>query len=296
MKSKTILLFAALVLGLAAGTASAAFDNVDISPRARAMGDAGTATADDAFAPYFNPAGMAGMKGQTLGNSYVRPYGLDFTDQVYFGGVFALNERFGSVGFGLRRWATTYEDVDLHTETTYTLAHGIRLYEDLHTTIDVGTALNLYRLEFGETIGLQDPGDDTVAGFDAAMLVTLHRRTRLGVMVKNINNPQIGLANEELTQRLHVGLAYEPYADVTTIFEIESALGFDPQYHGGVEFRILEVLSLRTGLMTNPNKLTAGFGYEFEGFTLDYGFSSGGGVLGPSHQFGMSFAWGGEAP
>jgi len=296
MKSKTILLFAALVLGLAAGPASAAFDNVDISPRARAMGDAAVATANDAFAPYFNPAGMAAMRGHTLGNSYVQPYGLDFTDQAYFGGVFAMNKRFGSFGFGLRRWATTYEDVDLHTETTLTLAHGIRLYEDMHTSIDVGTAVNLYRLEFGETVSGQLPGEDTVAGVDAGMMVTLHRRTRLGVMVKNINNPQIGLDNEELTQRLHVGVAYDPYGGVTTIFEIESALGLDPQYHGGVEFRILESLALRTGLMTNPNKLTAGFGYEFEGFAVNYGFSSGGGLLQPSHQFGMTFAWGGEAP
>jgi hypothetical protein len=297
MKISNILLFAALVLGLAAGPASAAFDNVDTSPRARAMGDSGVATATDAFAPYFNPAGMAGLQGNTLGNSYVQPYSLDFMDQVYFGGVFSLNEKFGSLGFGLRRWATTYEDVDLHKETTYTLAHGIRLYEDTHTTIDVGSAVNLYRLEFGENISGDFLADDAgTVGFDASMLVTLHRRTRLGVMVKNINNPQIGIDNEELTQRLHVGLAYEPYADVTTVFEIESALGLDPQYHGGVEFRILETLALRTGIITNPGKLTAGFGYEFEGATVNYGFSTGGGILQPSHQFGLTFAWGGEAP
>lgn len=295
MKRNEILLIAALVLGLA-GSATAAFENVDISPRARAMGDAAVAVADDAFAPYFNPAGMAGLKGSTLGNSYVRPYSLDFTDQLYFGGAFELGPRYGALGFGLRRFATEYQDVELQTETTWTLAHGIRLFEDVHTTIDFGTALNLYQLEFGETIGGLDPGDDVVAGLDLGLMVQLHSRTRLGASVKNVNNPQIGLDNEELPRRINAGVAYQPYADVTTTFEIESALGYDTQYHGGIEFLILDVLALRTGVMTNPGKLTAGFGYTFEGLAVNYGFSSGGGVLRPSHQFGMTFAWGGEAP
>ena len=295
MKRITILVLAVLTLGLAAGTALAAFDNLDTSPRARAMGDAGVATADDAFAPYFNPAGMAAQTMYSLGNSYVKPHQLDFTDQLYFGGVIPAG-RYGGVGFGLRRFATTFEGVDLHTESTFTLAHGIRLYEDLHTTIDFGSALNFYRLEFGETVTGIDPGDAMTTGADVGFLVSLHRRTRIGVMVKNINNPQIGLDNEELVQRLHGGLAYEPYDGVTTVFEIESRLGLDPMYHGGVEFSVLENLYLRTGIMTNPNKLSAGFGYSFEGFGVNYAYSTGGGVLKPSHQFGMTFAWGGEAP
>ncbi|MCB1150290.1 hypothetical protein KDK88_01990, partial [bacterium] len=287
MTRTKILLTAVLVLGLA-GTATAAFENVDVSPRARAMGDAAMAVADDAFAPYFNPAGLAGRTGSTLGNSYVKPYSLDFTDQLYLGGAFPLG-KLGGVGFGLRRFATEYEGVELHSETTWTLAHGIRLFDDVHSTIDFGWAVNLYQLEFGETISGLDPGDDVVAGVDAGLMVRLHQRTRLGVQVKNINNPGIGVDNEELPQRLHAGVAYEPYADVTTIFEIESALGYDTQYHGGIEFRVLDALALRTGILTNPGKLTAGFGYEVEGFAVNYGFSSGGGVLRPSHQFGLTF-------
>jgi len=295
MKHTRILVLAVLTLGLAAGTALAAFDNLDTSPRVTAMGGAGVATADDAFAPYFNPAGMAVQAMSSFGSSYVEPFQLDFVDQLYFGGVLPAG-KLGGFGFGLRRFATTYDGVDLHKETTFTLAHGIRLYEDVHTTIDFGSAVNVYRLEFGQTVSDIDPGDDVTAGADVGFLVSLHGRTRLGVMVKNINNPQIGIDNEELGQRLHGGIAYEPYAGVTTVFEIESQLGLDPQYHTGVEFSVLENLYLRTGIVTNPNKLTAGFGYAFEGFGVNYGFSSGGGVLDASHQFGMTFAWGGEAP
>lgn len=303
MKRRLCTTLAVLALGLLAGPAAAAiFDNVDISPRARGMGDAAVAVADDAFAAYFNPAGLAGVSGTTLGNSYVKPYGLSFNEQMYLGGVIPGAPRIGNFGFGIRRFAVTYEDVDLLTETTYTLAHGIRLYEDLHSKIDVGTALNFYSLEFGSTVGVDDdpgsvidPGSDTVGGLDVGLMVTLHERTRLGVMVKNLNNPQIGEDHEELTSRLHGGVAYLPYDGVTTTFEFENTIDGETQYHMGVEFAVLGDLHLRGGVMTNPSKMTGGFGYAYQGFMINYGYSSGGGELESTHQFGMTFAWGGEA-
>jgi len=295
MKRRIIATTAALVLGLLAGPVQAAiFDNVDISPRARGMGDAAVAVADDAFAPYFNPAGLARIQGVMLGNSYVKPYGVDFHEQMYLGGVIPGTAKLGNFGFGVRYYAVEYEDVFLDKEITYTLAHGIMLFEDLHSSVSLGTALNLYSLEFGPTVTDFDPGSDTVAGLDVGLLATLHRRTRIGVMVKNMNNPQIGLDNEELTSRLHGGIAYLPYDGVTTTFEFENTVDGETQYHGGVEFTLLGDLMLRTGVMTNPGKYTGGFGYHYQGFVVNYGFSSGGGVLSPSHQFGMTFAWGGE--
>ncbi len=296
MKRKIITTIAVLALGLIAGPVLAAFENVDISPRARGMGDAAVAVADDAFAPYFNPAGLARITGVTLGNSYVKPYGLDFSEQMYLGGVIPGTSRLGNFGFGIRRFAVTYEDVDLATETTYTLAHGIMLFEDLHSSVSVGTALNFYSLEFGETVTGIDPGSDVVGGLDVGLLVTVHRRTRIGVMVKNLNNPQIGEDNQELTSRLHGGIAYLPYEGVTTTFEFENTIDGETQYHGGMEFAILGDLFLRAGVITNPNKMTGGFGYMYQGFMVNYGYSSGGGVLPSSHQFGMTFAWGGETP
>lgn len=313
MTRKLLALLLALALGLTAGPTWAAFENVNISPRARAMGDAGVAVANDAFAPYFNPAGLAGLSQSTLGTSYVRPYGVSFADLVYIGGVVPLNTPAGTIGFGIRRFAVDWdhedpvtgakESVDLLTESTYTISHGIKLYEDLHSAVQVGSSLNVYNLKFGPSYGTDgsgndgiDPGSDTVVGLDVGMLVTLHERTRLGALVKNLNNPQIGREEEELKQRIHAGIAYEPYLGVVTTFEFENVLGEEVQYHGGIEMLFLEGMVFRVGAMTNPNKLTAGFGYEVQGLTLNYGFSTGGGTLDGSHQFGLTFAWGGEAP
>jgi len=296
MKRRIVATIAVLALGLFAGPVLAAFDNVDISPRARGMGDAAVAVADDAFAPYFNPAGLARIQGYNLGNSYVKPYGLSFNEQMYLGGVIPGNARLGNFGFGVRYFAVEHEDVFLTKEVAYTVAHGIKLYEDLHSSVSFGTALNFYSLEYGNTVSGLDPGSDGVAGFDAGLLITLHRRTRIGVMAKNMNNPQIGEDNEELTSRLHGGVAYLPYDGVTTTFEFENSIDGETQYHGGVEFSVLGDLFLRAGVMTNPNKMTGGFGYAYQGLMVNYGYSSGGGVLESTHQFGLTFAWGGETP
>ncbi len=301
MRKFTTLLLV-LALGLMALPAAASFDNVTVSPRARAMGEAGVAVADDAYAAYFNPAGLAAMADPLVAGSYVRPFGMSFTDFAYLGGVLPTGGRAGVFGLGLRRFAVEYGGVDLSRETTLTLAHGRTLYEDMHTSMRLGLAANLYNLKYGPTVGSDgagtdgiDPGSDTVLGLDAGLLVTVRERTRLGVAIKNLNNPQIGLDQEEIGQRVHGGLAYAPYEGVWTTLEFENRLGQDVVYHGGMEVVMERGLALRLGVATNPDKLTAGFGYRWRGMQIDYGFSGGGGTLDGSHQFGVGWAWGGEA-
>ncbi len=82
---------------------------------------------------------------------------------------------------------------------------------------------------------------------------------------------------------------------MTTTFEFDNELGRKVRYHGGIEMMVIPQFALRAGVLTNPNKLTAGFGYALKGFGLDYGFSTGGGTLSSTHQFAVNFAWGGEA-
>jgi hypothetical protein len=280
---------------LAAWPASAAFDNLMVSPRARAMGDAGVAVADPSFAMALNPAGLGRLeRSGSVAVSFVQPYGLDFHRLYYAGAAVRMPNDAGTLGVGFRQYGVEYENVDLQSEQTLSLGYGLALYEDVHSRISFGAGLNVFRLEFGETVGGLDPGDDTTLGFDVGLLATVHDRTHIGVRVHNVNAPKIGLDSEELPRRLHAGVAYEPYTGVVTIFELENEHGEKVQWRGGFELEVIEAFVLRAGLMTQPNKLTAGFGYTFQHATLNYGFSTGGGVLDSSHQFGLSWAWGGE--
>ncbi len=294
-KLASILMMAALLLGGA--PAWAAFENIMVSPRARAMGEAGVAVPDAPFAAFLNPAGLAEMPARTghAGLSYVQPFGLDFNRLAYLGAAQRLPGRLGSVGFGLRQFSVDYQDVDLLKELTLTFSHGLYLFQDLHSSVAIGYGVNLYRLEFAETIGGFAPGSGTAAGVDLGMLVVLHDRTRLGLMVHNLNAAKIGRDEEEIPQRIHMGASYQPYSGVVTTFEAQVMQGEATQWRGGLELAVVDGFHLRAGIMTDPSKLGAGFGYTFRGFAIDYGFATGGGVLDSSHQFGLRATWGGEA-
>jgi hypothetical protein len=252
--------------------------------------------ADAPFATYLNPSALADLdRAGAVGLSYLRPYGLSFHDLYYLGGGFRLPGRAGAVGFGFRQYGVDFEGVSLQKESVFTVSHGLNLVRDVHSSVSVGYGFSFNRLEFGETVTGIDPGDDWSVGFDLGLTATLHERTRIGVLIHNLNSPKIGIDEEELPRRLHGGVAYEPYAGVVTTLELESVHGERVQWHGGCELELVPGFDLRAGIMTEPSKLTAGFGYEFKGFALNYGFSTGGGVLDSSHQFGLTAAWGGEA-
>ena len=282
-------------LGFSAGTASAFFENTVVSPRARAMGESSVAVQDAAYAAFLNPGQLADIDAGKVATSYVRPFRLDFTDFYYLGAGAPVSEKWGNVGLAMSIFKVGLRDTSLLKETQVSLAHGFGLYSDYHSRVDFGYALNMYHVELGESVSGLDPGSDTAFGIDLGFMMTLHKRTHLGFQVKNLNNPQIGVDQEELHRRLIAGISYEPYDGVITTFEFDNELGEEVQYHGGIDMIIVQGFALRAGVLTNPNKLTAGFGYSTHGFGFDYGFSTGGGTLDSTHQFGLNFAWGGEA-
>jgi len=284
-----------VTLGFSAVPASAFFENTVVSPRARAMGESAVAVQDAAYAAVLNPSQLGKLDGGKVSASYVKPFRLDFTDFFYLGTGIPVSEKWGNVGVAISHFKVGYRDTSLLKETQVTVAHGFGLYSDYHSRIDFGWALNMYNVELGKSVTGFDPGSDTAFSLDLGFMMTLHKRTHLGFQVKNLTNPQIGVDNEELHRRLVAGISYEPYDGIITTFEFDNELGEETQYHGGVDMTIVQGFALRAGVLTNPNKLTAGFGYSTHGFGFDYGFSTGGGTLDSTHQFGLNFAWGGEA-
>lgn len=294
----------ALALFAWASPADAVFEDLAVSPRARAMGQATTAVADDAWVFYYNPAGLAWLPQTSLASATVRPNGNAFNRLTTFGGAMRLPAKWGGVAVGYRDFGVDYQgsgafEEDLLSERTWSASHGFRLFRDASTSAAVGWSVNFYGLDFGESIGGVDPGNDWAVGLDVGALVTVYDRTRVGFLTRNLNSPVIGEDDEELRQQVVAGIAYEPYPDVITALDVRGEMGQEFRFHGGMEMGITDFLDVRAGLETDPNKLTGGFGVHLPGFgahlpglTLDYAFSTGGGVLDSSHQFGIGLRLG----
>lgn len=273
------------------GTAGAAFEDIEVSPRTRAMGTTFIAFSPDVYAPFHNPASLAWTVDPEGAASYVQPFRLDFSKQSVASGVMKTGT-VGGVGLGIRHFGTNYGGENLEGETTVTLAQGFRLLEDFESTVAIGWALNYYALSFGTSVTGIDPGDDSVFGLNLGAQAVLQQRTKVGVYAQNVNNPRIGnYDKEELIRRVGVGISYQPYRGVLTMLDISNELGDPVQFRGGTEFDVASVFQLRAGLRTQPNIFTAGFGFLLKGVRVDYAFSTGGGTLDSSNQIGIGYAF-----
>ena len=281
---------AALMLVPCVADAAGVFDNLILSPRARAMGGAFVALSDDETAVFTNPAGLADQSGMGVYASYVDLFGYEYFD---LGSVAAvLPTSYGTFGIGGRMLTVEYNDVDLETEYTVTLSHGVSLMSDVHSSLAVGYSANLYGLSFdAESVSGQDLGSANAVGFDVGFLGTLRGRTRFGVFMKNINNPKLtGTDDEDLPQWFTAGVAYSPYGGVQTSLEIQKQDDEDLRACFGCEAEVTDFLVLRAGLQNNPNRVSAGFGARWQAVRVDYSYTSHATLPG-SHHFGLGVAF-----
>jgi hypothetical protein len=286
------------IVALHAVPAWALFEDLALSPRARAMGEATSATIDDAWAFYYNPAMLTRIGVPKAGFTTVEPNGAGFNRLSSAAIATPLHGRAGSIAVGWRRYGVEFGGVDLSTENTLSVAQGFKLFGDQSTSASFGWALNLYHAEFAPSVGAAgdgsngiDPGSAWTVGLDLGGLVTVYDRTRVGFFTRNLNSPTIGDDEEELQQMVGAGIAYEPLPGITSALDVRTILGDDFRFCGGLEFAVFPQLDLRAGIETQPNKLSGGFGIHLPVLTLDYGFSTGGGVLDTSHHFGLELRW-----
>lgn len=282
----------AAVLTLSLGQAlpaAGSFEALEIDPRARALGGAATGVDLGWLSAWHNPAAMSLNDGIEFGATTLEPHGESSIKFRGAGFSARLPGKLGGVGLGFRRLATEFQDQSLDEQNTFTLAHGFQLHKDVSTAVSFGYALNLYNEEFGASVNGVDPGSASTIGVDLSARVTVRNRTSVGFIARNINNPTLGDVDvEELPRRVQGGIAYYPYPDVLTTFDLDTELGSKPRFRGGAEFEFVEWLALRTGIATDPGLFTAGLGVNWRGFRLDYGFSTGPGPLDDSHQIGLS--------
>lgn len=280
----------ALVVGLALATpALAAFDDLEVSPRLRGLGSTGFAVLDDAYAPLRNPSALAWASGSTGAFSYLQPFGVDFASQNTIAATFPLPGPAGGVGLGIRTFGVRYQDQNLDQEATFTIAHGFRLLHDAQSELAFGWSASLMTLSFGSSISGIDPGQASTVAVSVGATATVRDRTRVGFTAQNINSPRIGSRDhEDLARRLVGGVAYTPYAGVTTMMDMHAATAEDVAYRAGIELEATDFLKLRAGVGTEPNTFSAGFGVLIRGLLqLDYAFSTGGGVLSETHHVGV---------
>lgn len=282
---KTVILVCVLLFAFS--QVYAVFNDYIPSARARGMGNAYIAGVTSPDAIFYNPACLHfSTNGVTAG--YAKGFGLDFF--VLKTGAFKyVIPKIGTFAMGIKTMDCEYQDVVLQSEGTYSIAQSFLLIGDVHSELFLGYALNMYYLQFSESVSGMKPGEEMNFGVDLGAVAILHQRTKIAFAVKNLNNPVIGEEQtEDLPQSLIIGVAYEPYEGVTTEINLKQKFSEKTEVHFGFEYQLINNFWLRTGASTYPNSFSGGFGLLVRGVKFDYGFGTHP-VLDVTHHFSLGY-------
>jgi len=286
------------------GTTAANFLKLGIGPRAIAMGNAQAGLADDVYATYWNPAGLARLESfeagfaqnqnvesiseQYLAVAYPHPTrgtlaaSLTYLNVGTFPGYDAAGNSIGNVGAndmagGLSYARTLYHDRRLGSEVSVGLT-GKMIQERLDTV-----TARAYAMDAGILFrpGLQAEG--LLEGWQA------------GMTIRNIGTTlQYDTESFPLPRSLDAGVSYTGnFMGQDVVFTMDGRQPNDGRqtYGTGLEVTTYRTLILRIGYDSEGdlgNGLRFGAGLKFKTIEVDYAFASQG-ELGNASYIGLTY-------
>ncbi|MBK9099298.1 MAG: hypothetical protein IPM14_14510 [bacterium] len=249
------------------------------APGARqiSMANSDVALANDVFSIFGNPAGLSQFDWREVGIYYSpAPFGLSELSNGYI----AYNEplNFGSLSIG----GMTY-GFDLYRESRVALGYSYN-YENI---LFAGITVNYHNYS------IQNYGSTGAFYVNVGGLVYILDQLRWGFSVDNLNRATIANIDDQIPMVLVTGLSYDIINDFSLNFALEKDIRYNPSVKFGIEYDIIEYLSLRAGTSNEPSRFTAGVGINYSMFSLDYAFFTHQ-DLGLSHQAGIIINFGKE--
>jgi len=261
-----------LVLAFLSSVAVAASEDNGRGAKAIALGNAFVAIADNPWAVAYNPAGLTQLT--TLqGSVFFVPRQFDLPELKTASLAIAVPFTFASYGLSVEQFG-----FELYRETSLTVAAG----RTIDGGVSAGVSLNLQR------ISIERYGSTQCLTVDVGLLASALEDLSFGFAVKNIGAAKIGSKGERLPQILLMGARSSPLPDFQLTLEMEKDTRYPFTVKAGVEQRFFDILALRLGAASNPDKFSGGFGIRFSYFEFSYaGYSHA--QLGWTHQLEISF-------
>ena len=292
-------LFAGPVVGQDTGLS---FLRIGVNAHGGSMGDAQVASVSNAFATYWNPAGLASERRSIAGSHRiwvgdVRAY--DIAAQLPAG---------RNSAWGLSLTATDSGDMEARTQP----GEPEGMFSAQFINAGVSYARSIRGLRIGITGRyLRERIFDTNASgyaFDAGIQADLLSRSlNVGASVRNIGRMnELEVERTPLPRLLQGGIALSPlqivgYTDNVRLLDLALALEtshlFDDnltRLHVGVSVKVMELVDVRGGYVSSDElrDYTFGLGLSFDGIYADYAYIPfEGGFDGPGHILSLLYHW-----
>lgn len=292
-----------LPLHAASGTEGASFLDIPVGAGPAALGSAYTALATNAYAPVWNPAGLASLTGNEMAAqhvSYLDTIHYEFLSFVHPFDKSRDSDTHRGIGFSMQYLGsgniagTDQTGAPTGDFSSYFASYNLSYGQSLTDRLAVGATGKMIKAKI----------DDVSASAYAADLAGLYRvneKAQLAASVVNAGS-QLKFLNEgdSLPLALKVGGAYEPSSHYLGTADLVFPKNAVPNAHLGLQWRPLEAVSLRMGYKTDTLKglsplagFTAGLGLHFWGQEFAYAWVPYG-DLGDAQYFSLLIRFGAE--
>lgn len=253
------------------------YSSAQYNPGAKqiSIANSDVALSNDVFSLFGNQAGLSQMNWRELGIYYSpAPFGV----KEMANGFVAYHEptSFGSFAVG-------------------GMTYGFELYRE--SKIKAGYSYNYQNIFFAgiginyHTFSIQGYGNQGVLYLDLGGLTFLTNDFRIGFLIRNINRASLSGLNDQIPSIINVGLSHDFLEKLSANLSVEKDMRHNPSLQFGVDYEIIEYLSIRAGFSNQPSRYSAGVGINYSIFSLDYSFFSHT-DLGLTHQAGVIVSFG----
>ena len=225
-----------------------------IGAKNAALGGQST-TLKDVFSVFNNPAGLSTLEDWNVG-IYAENRFL-VADLNLVGVGFNLPMKNGAFGFGGSYFGNTS-----YSESYITLAYSRLLSSNLSIAANFDY-INLSIEEFGSTSAFT---------FGLGLQFSPSKNIDIGAHIHNPIRIQLNQNSEEtIPSILKMGIAYHPDEDGFTLFaEVEKDIDKSAILKFGLDYQLIEKLSLRAGISSNPAYSSFGLGLNLGKVVLDF--------------------------
>lgn len=244
------------------------------SGRATGLAGAQAFSFGNVWAIAFNPAGLSTLDHAEVSFAAApQPFGLrELSSASVMAGAPLAG---GAIGVGCNRFG--YE---LFRQVTYSLAYA----RDI-AGLSAGIGVNY------TSLAISRYGECGAISIDAGVIVRCAPNVSAALRGENLTRTAVGPQGEPLRQSFGVGLLYLPVPSLALMCGYEREPLADPSLAGAVEYSILSMVTLRTGVSQTPPLIGAGFGIGADAFQLDYGYEIHP-DLGGTHAITLTVAFG----
>ena len=273
-----------------------------VGARALGMGSAFTAVADNADAPYWNPAGLGHISSseittmQTKLSTDTDHYYVSYVSPLWGGalGVSWIQVALGNISQNSSEVDSHNEIQNLGTFSYFSNAYLLSYGRELNDKVSVGLTAKYLSSDMNRIVGGQATGYSITPGI-LLKLSTVHSSLfTVGLKIDElINQQQWGTgAVEQAPPKVRLGLAYQAANPGLFALDVSQTVrsGYSPEISLGYEGAIYRGIAFRAGYAEGG--FTAGAGFTFQHAVVDYAY-----VNQPSlskenvHRISLSGVW-----